>query len=49
MEFRLETNPGIQLEDHGFCGFFTRPGKPTKSYGKWPFIVSFPIEIGDFL
>ena len=23
-------------------------GKPTKSYWKWPFIVSFPIKNGDF-
>jgi hypothetical protein len=26
----------------------TRPGKHTKSYRKWPFIVDFPIEHGDF-
>ena len=24
----------------------TRPGKHTKNYGKWPFIVSFPIKHG---
>jgi hypothetical protein len=23
-------------------------GKHTKSYGKWPFIVDFPINHGDF-
>jgi hypothetical protein len=23
-------------------------GKHTKSYGKWPFIVDFPIKNGDF-
>ena len=28
--------------------WITRPGKHTKSYWKWPFIVSFPIKHGDF-
>ena len=28
--------------------WFTRPGKHTKSYWKWPFTVSFPIKNGDF-
>ena len=27
---------------------FTRPGKHTKSYWKWPFIVDFPMKNGDF-
>ena len=26
----------------------TRPGKHTKSYEKWPFIVDLPIKHGDF-
>ena len=26
----------------------TRPGKLTVCYGKWPFIVDFPIKNGDF-
>ena len=27
---------------------FLPSGKHTKSYGKWPFIVDFPIQNGDF-
>ena len=29
-------------------GWYTRPGKHTKSYWKWSFIVDFPTKNGDF-
>jgi hypothetical protein len=38
----------VSIEGRGLKNSDTRPGKHTKSYGKSPFIVSFPMKNGDF-
>jgi len=39
---------GFNQQNGGFNGIYPAWLCQTKSYGKWPFIVDFPIKNGDF-
>ena len=45
----LQVKPGPELSRLSTESLNIPSGKQPHNYGKWPFIVNFPIENGDFL